>query len=699
MRKTAAVLFFALVSFLAASQLSSQAQVTAQTKSSDNPAPKRLPVEAQIGNSVVALNGPWAFHPGDDMAWAQPDFDDSQWASMDLTPPPGSYDPVLGTSGYVPGWTARGYQHLAHFAWYRLRVDVRNTAETARAGRLALRMPDNLDDAYQVYVNGQYIGEFGRFTESGVTFYGAQPEEFALPGDVRNGPITIAVRMWMDLGTPLMSPDAGGLHGPPVLGTADSVDAAVRLDWDDIGKGVAFNVFRIPLIMAVFLLGATLYYMDRRESAYLWMALAALTHLASGFVGLTSTYSTVVSMVISNFVGDAVTGPLSIGAWTIFWGYWFGFANMRRVHVVAWSLVALTIVSFGAQHPPFYGTIVPAGASVWLVPATECSRALLVLFIFWISYQGIRRGGMDGWLALIPLLLTPIWLFSDDLALLHVRTIFHFFSLIISVGQVATALMLVAVSVLLMRRFIRGMGEKKQMEMEVEQARQVQQVLIPEALPHIAGFEIESEYRPAEQVGGDFFQIVPLAGGSVLLVIGDVSGKGMPAAMTVSLLVGTVRTLARFTRSPQSILEEMNVRMLGRGRGGFTTCLIARVDSNGKVTMANAGHLAPYCEGNEVAVLSGLPLGLNRDSTYPETEFRLGTGEQLTLLTDGVAEARDAEGKLFGFEGAAEISTLGAIKIAEAAQRFGQQDDITVLTLKRVATRVEPATELAAAHA
>jgi serine phosphatase RsbU (regulator of sigma subunit) len=290
-------------------------------------------------------------------------------------------------------------------------------------------------------------------------------------------------------------------------------------------------------------------------------------------------------------------------------------------------------------------------------------------------------------------------MFADDLLMLHVRMVFHFFSLVINVGQIATALMLVAVSVLLMRRFIRGMGEKKQMEMEVEQARQVQQVLIPEALPHITGFEIESEYRPAEQVGGDFFQIVPLAGGSVLLVIGDVSGKGMPAAMTVSLLVGTVRTLARFTRSPQSILEEMNVRMLGRGRGGFTTCLIVRVDSNGKATMANAGHLAPYCQGNEVAVLSGLPLGLNADSTYPETEFRLGTGEQLTLLTDGVAEARNAEGKLFGFEGAARISTLGAIKIAEAAQQFGQQDDITVLTLKRVATQIEPATEMAAAHA
>src|SRR6202012_896313 len=110
----------------------------------------------------------------------------------------------------------------------------------------------------------------------------------------------------------------------------------------------------------------------------------------------------------------------------------------------------------------------------------------------------------------------------------------------------------------------------------------------------IAGFALESVYKPAGQVGGDFFQIIPIANGGVLAAIGDVSGKGMPAAMTVSLLVGTLRTLVHYTQSPAEILSAMNQRMLARSSGGFTTCLVLRLDRDGAATVANAGHLAPY---------------------------------------------------------------------------------------------------------
>src|SRR5581483_5620007 len=96
------------------------------------------------------------------------------------------------------------------------------------------------------------------------------------------------------------------------------------------------------------------------------------------------------------------------------------------------------------------------------------------------------------------------------------------------------------------------------------------------------------------------FQVVPQPAGGALIAIGDVSGKGMPAAMTVSLLVGTFRTLAHFTDSPSAILSAMNQRMIGRSQGGFTTCLVLRLDGNGTLTMANAGHLAPYVDGREV---------------------------------------------------------------------------------------------------
>ena len=100
----------------------------------------------------MPLNGPWKFPLGDNMAWAQPDFDDSSWGTMDLTPPPGSFDPFLGSSGYLPGWTARGYKGYSGYAWYRLKTNVQD-GQT----RLAIKLPDDVDDAYQVYVNGQLM--------------------------------------------------------------------------------------------------------------------------------------------------------------------------------------------------------------------------------------------------------------------------------------------------------------------------------------------------------------------------------------------------------------------------------------------------------------------------------------------------------------------------------------------------------------
>jgi serine phosphatase RsbU (regulator of sigma subunit) len=234
---------------------------------------------------------------------------------------------------------------------------------------------------------------------------------------------------------------------------------------------------------------------------------------------------------------------------------------------------------------------------------------------------------------------------------------------------------------LLSRDQRRTAEERAALAGEMRAARTVQQVLIPEAIPSVPGFATESVYKPAGEVGGDFFQILPTASGGVLIAIGDVSGKGMPAALTVSLLVGTVRTLAHYTHSPGEILSAMNTRMMGRSQGGFTTCLILHARPDGTSTIANAGHLAPYLNGKDLALENGLPLGISSESTYTETTITLPANAQLTLLSDGVIEARNAAGELFGFERTAAISTQTADQIAHAAEQFGQEDDITVLTL------------------
>lgn len=156
--------------------------------------------------------------------------------------------------------------------------------------------------------------------------------------------------------------------------------------------------------------------------------------------------------------------------------------------------------------------------------------------------------------------------------------------------------------------------------------------------------------------------------------------------MTVSLLVGSIDTLADFLRSPAQLLTHLNQRLVGRG-SGFTTCLVLAIEPGGLLTYANAGHLNPYLDGHELETEPNLPLGLTSDIAYSESTMQLNSSHYLTLLTDGVLEATNPKTKaLYGFDRTREVSTRSAQHIVESAQAFGlgapQADDITVLTIK-----------------
>jgi serine phosphatase RsbU (regulator of sigma subunit) len=235
-------------------------------------------------------------------------------------------------------------------------------------------------------------------------------------------------------------------------------------------------------------------------------------------------------------------------------------------------------------------------------------------------------------------------------------------------------------------------------EQEFKSAQELQRILIPDTLPPLAGFAVTSAYRPAQQVGGDFFQLIAKAEGSSFFVLGDVSGKGLKAAMTVSLIVGTVRTLAEMFTDPADILSGLNRRLHNRLQNGFVTCLILRLEPDGLCTFANAGHLPPYLNQNELHLPAALPLGLVPSASYEETTIQLEVGDRLTLYTDGLLEARDATGELFGFDRLQQLVATNpdAKQATEAAIDFGQEDDVTVLTITRLATGVESTTVLEA---
>jgi hypothetical protein len=237
----------------------------------------------------------------------------------------------------------------------------------------------------------------------------------------------------------------------------------------------------------------------------------------------------------------------------------------------------------------------------------------------------------------------------------------------------------VAIFALLAQRAWKEWRARDELRVEFQAAREVQERLVVPAVD-VPGFRIESVYVPAKQVGGDFFRVLPGADGSVLVVVGDVSGKGLKAAMTVSAIMGALRGCT--SRKSTEILTYLNHVLYGQ-IGGLVTCCVALITSDGAMTIANAGNPAPYRNGEEMAVEPGLPLGLAAEPTYGETQFQIAPGDQLTFVSDGVVEATNPQGELYGFERTQAISNQPANTIAEAAARFGQEDDITVLSVTR----------------
>jgi serine phosphatase RsbU (regulator of sigma subunit) len=260
----------------------------------------------------------------------------------------------------------------------------------------------------------------------------------------------------------------------------------------------------------------------------------------------------------------------------------------------------------------------------------------------------------------------------------------------ITVHQALHTLLLLSLAYALMRYAVREGRKQTEIENELKSAREVQRVMIPEAIPQVPGYAIQGSYHPANEVGGDFFQIISLDTAldtaATLVIVGDVSGKGLKAAMNVALIIGTIRTLAEFESEPTRILAGLNRRLFGRMQGGFTTALLLKLDRSGHCTLANAGHLPPFLNANELTLNQSLPLGIDAEAEFEDQELILQKGDCLTLYTDGVPEARCKKGELYGFERTRALfsNSFSAESIAQAARDFGQEDDITVLTIEPI---------------
>jgi serine phosphatase RsbU (regulator of sigma subunit)/predicted ester cyclase len=242
--------------------------------------------------------------------------------------------------------------------------------------------------------------------------------------------------------------------------------------------------------------------------------------------------------------------------------------------------------------------------------------------------------------------------------------------------------------------------ERERVEQELLVARRIQQASLPKGVPELEGWEIVPYYRPAREVGGDFYDFHLLSDDRVGLVIGDATGKGVPAALVMSTTCGMLRVAAQTSdsSSPGEVLQWVNEALSPNiAANTFVTCFYALLDlQSGHLVYANAGHDLPYLQhGGEAKELRarGMPLGLMPVSSYEEKEIVLDAGESVLFYSDGLVEAHDPEGQMFSFPRLralvaehTEEGALGEYLLEELSSFVGegweQEDDITLITLR-----------------
>jgi len=642
-----------------------------------------------LGRATAPLGGPWQFHTGDDMAWASPTFDDSTWQQVQAGQP----------------WDAQGHWGYTGMAWYRRRIDF--APDTPADLDLALYLPA-VDSSCEVYWNGRLIGGIGKVPPHPVWYqspYGSVGDvEGMLMGRSASGmplgrpqPGVLAIRVWKAPTILFASPEEGGLIAVPQIGSAEAVAALeteVRYDWLRSNEFELFVVLLCLMVSVSCLLMGVRNRGSARQSGnriLLWLAVAMAFPLE--YLLLSDVYGLVTFRWNYGLIA-IVIGIYDAALWFVLIEL-LGLNENRRlvkwtkvVVVVFWTFALLdgALQLFDWTRMPHRFLPFDTAFTVEEV-AAEFWGVVLVLVAF------RRRHDAARWMLAICALVANLVQALDDLGGMGMRwthwrlssfisqPIFTLAGSPMSARTISNTLLLAAVLYAAWRYSVEQGKRRTALEQEYRSAQELQQVLIPEAIPVLPGLLIASAYRPAQEVGGDFFQAIALPGGEALLVIGDVSGKGLSAAMAVALIVGAIRSTAEATHQPGALLAALNRRLHDRLRGGFATCLVARIAADGSLTLSNAGHLAPYRNGEEVPLEPGLPLGVTFDTDYPESTFALAPGDRLTFVSDGVVEAQSTDGELFGFDRTRRISSQSAEEIAAAAQAFGQEDDITVLTV------------------
>ena len=649
---------------------------------------------SDLGKGGIPLEGNWQFHIGDNPTWADPSLDDSKWEQLRADRP----------------WESQGHRGYTGFAWYRRKITVgRPPLEPLD---LAILMPP-VDYAYELYWNGRLVGSFGKLPPNPILLV-PMLHSFGL-GPETDG--VLAIRVWKPYAGPVQHVEIGADDPdtqPVAIGTSQAIaglkgeqDYRRQLHWQAVT--ILYVIYGLIAVV-----GFIAWLRDRSQWFLFWMTIFLSDPFLDSVLGH---WNFILRMNVSWALNQPVDAAGTIALWFLL--LWLldlreVTSLMRLTRIAAVVLIAISVLdaALGVLMPlssqagpaqtvesiatalmvPFsLYTLVPVGVAMYLRRRIDHSRWIVAATtavaqtMYFLGVASDQSEFLVGWSLNKTLNGISFWIRGSR----------------IFPQSVADAVVLVTVVYAVYRLAVEHRQRQITLEQELHNARELQQVLIPETQPEIPGFSLTSDYRPALEVGGDFFQIIQLESGFTLVVLGDVSGKGLRAAMAVSLIVGAIRTAAETTSSPAEILSTLNRRLHGRLKGGFATAIALRFEPNGGCVLASAGHPSPFLNADELTLPGELPLGLHPSATYQELTVALRAGDRIALYTDGLLEARNASGELYSFERLKALFAEGcnAKQATEAAIAFGQDDDITVLTVTRLHAHEEREAAKAAALA
>ena len=646
-----------------------------------------------IGSPVI-LDKNWRVGITSDLSASSPAYNDSAWAIRDALPSIGDV-PDEDAIAPVPAKKANAESPAVpapvaparRYAWFRLHIQL---APHHGPVALLIELPVAHMNAIEltspglspeVFVDGKLIQPEGP--------HGDEPQNFLpisrlynLNFDPSETALTVVVRViYSAFGRDAYT----GFFANHTVYLGDQTDLQKELNLcsdRSLFERLPELIYCILLaVLAVFLFA--LYFSEKGHPEYLWLALHELAAAPIGFIELAGSSAQLNAL----WCGTLALQLLVISAY-LFFEFLVAFLALRRRWYIRCLRYAAPVL-LGIGPAPLL--IFHRGAIPYLIAIVVSILFWMIgwcIFVFGTLISAALRRNYEAGLFLVPLGFSVVALVDGIVgnALNGGSGSAYASPLTIQAGPIPINIStiggyagILVIVLIVFFRYRRLQRDQEHATNELAAARGVQELLIPQEKLATPGFEVDSVYSPASEVGGDFFHVQTMGRNGLLVVIGDVAGHGLKAAMNVSLIMGALRRMQ--DESPSKILQGLN-RVLS-GTDSFTTCQALWFGSNGEMVIANAGHLPPYLNSQEINLPGSLPLGVLGEITYDESRFFLHHGDRVLMLSDGVVEARHPNGELFGFDRVRMLSQESAVYLAEAAKSFGQQDDITVLTVRR----------------